>query len=49
MYLDVKIHFVERIFEWVVPPDLEEQLISVLTPSEQETLNALLKKLLTGL
>ncbi|MER9058236.1 MarR family transcriptional regulator [Mesorhizobium sp. M0902] len=28
---------------------LEEQLISVLTPAEQETLNALLKKLLTGL
>jgi DNA-binding MarR family transcriptional regulator len=29
--------------------ELEEQLISVLTPVEQETLNALLKKLLTGL
>ncbi len=28
---------------------LEEQLISVLTPAEQKTLNALLKKLLTGL
>ncbi|RSB65949.1 MarR family transcriptional regulator [Rhizobium pisi] len=28
---------------------LEERLISVLTPAEQETLNALLKKLLTGL
>ena len=28
---------------------LEEQLISVLTPAEQETLNALLRKLLTGL
>ncbi|HEX9448181.1 MAG TPA: MarR family transcriptional regulator, partial [Dongiaceae bacterium] len=28
---------------------LEEQLISVLTPAEQKTLNLLLKKLLTGL
>lgn len=28
---------------------MEEQLIAVLTPSEQTTLNALLKKLLTGL
>jgi DNA-binding MarR family transcriptional regulator len=28
---------------------LEERLISVLTPAEQETLNGLLKKLLTGL
>ncbi len=28
---------------------LEEKLISVLTPAEQKTLNALLKKLLTGL
>jgi DNA-binding MarR family transcriptional regulator len=28
---------------------LEERLISVLTPAEQKTLNALLKKLLTGL
>jgi len=28
---------------------LEQRLISVLTPAEQKTLNALLKKLLTGI